>query len=310
MKKQSTKIKEKNQILVPEPIAVNRKKSRENDYSPNENQISQAVNEENKKLQQKKKFEKMSTRNEFFDFLEKAGNVQYAIEHGLAQRVYKITDDIDTNINFDCCLCCGLILPCKGYVEEFSLNTPLEEMKQLGIGIYLYFFYMKFLMIVLTATILMYSLIEIIQINSYYSDIYNYCQMSNNITLKFPCNDYENKTTNFLLIYSSATFEIFDSYNYNLSVYFYNNYNNYTNIKDSHYLDLSFLNFILLITLIVINFIFCTLAYNMTIERDISKNGVDDYTVMISNLPSDCKSLDEIIDLISIVIDLMILGPI
>jgi hypothetical protein len=301
MKKQNTHIHEKKQKLTPEPIEVSRKKSGENIKSSNDNQTSQNANEENKKLQQKKKFENLKTRNEFFDFLEQVGKVEYAIEHGLAQRVYKVTDDIDSNIKFDCCLCCGLILPCKGYVEEFPVNTPLEEMKQLGIGIYLYFFYMKFLMIVLTAVIGMYSVIEIIHSNSYYSEVSNYCSMSNNKTIKFNCRDYENKTTEYLYRYSSASFEIFDSYNYNLSVYYYNNYFDYTNIKNVQYVDLSFLNFILLITLIIINFIFSTLAYNLTIERDIAKNGVDDYTVMISNIPEDCNSLDEITDLISIV---------
>ena len=124
---------------------------------------------------------------------------------------------------------------------------------------------------------------------------------TDNKTIKFDCIDYANKTTEYLYRYSSSSFEIYNSYNYNLSVYYYNNYFNYTNIKNVHYVDLSFLNLILLITILIINFIFSTLAYNLTIERDITKNGVDDYTVMISNIPLDCNSLDEIIDLISIV---------
>jgi hypothetical protein len=289
------------QKLTPEPIAVNKKKVTVNFNTPNVNQNSQNINDENKKLKQKNKFEKLATRNEFFDFLEQAGKVEHASKHLLAQRVYKVTDDIDSNIKFDICLCCGLILPYPGYVEEFPLNTPLEEMKQLGIGIYLYFFYMKFLMIVMTAVIGMYSVIEIIQSYNYYSEVTNYCSLSNNNTLKFGCIDYANKTTDYLYRYSSASFEIFDSYNYNLSVYYYNNYLNYTNIKNIQYVDLSFLNFLLMTAIMLINFIFCTLAYNLTIERDILKNGVDDYTVMISNIPENCDSLDEIYDLISIV---------
>ena len=53
-----------------------------------------------------------ASRKEFFYVLAQVGKIEEAIEHGQAQRVHKIIDDIDTTLVFDSSHSSGLIRNC------------------------------------------------------------------------------------------------------------------------------------------------------------------------------------------------------
>ena len=49
-----------------------------------------------------------------------------------------------------------------------------------------------------------------------------------------------------------------------------------------------------MLVLAIINYIFSTLAYNLDLELDILDVRIDDYSVMITNLPLDCKTMEDL----------------
>jgi hypothetical protein len=285
--------------VVSDTLLVKNKSNKSNSENSPQNQgsdknIDEAIHKNEEELR------KLQTKKEFYDFLEQPGQFEKAVEHGAAHRVYKIMDDIPPDVQIECCECCGLILPKKGFVEEYPLATSTSDMRNLGIGIFLYFFYMKFLLVALATIMGMYTIIEIATSVTYYNEVTNFCTKSLNYSKSFPCTDYDNREYIFMFKYTYVNVEFFNNYTNNISTRL-NNSLNYTSIKDSMYVDYSFLNFLLMLILIIMNFIFCTLAYNLDIERDISKLSIDDYTAMISGLPLDCKNPDELIEAITCV---------
>ena len=273
----------KNEITFPK---TNDKKSL---ILASENRSNNYINNSNKAIKSSAAdSKKESTVYEEIEFLNRDGNIKNAKEHGLSNRVYKIQENIDPNINIDCCHCCGLILPNEGKVDEYPLCTSLDEMINLGDGIFLYFFYMKFLIICLFTIIGMYSIIQFATSQIYLNEIINYNPLEKNHY------SFYNYSSTILKDYDKIFNTIITNNNTN-------NCKDYENFKNN-YVDYSFLNFIMMTTLLIINIIFCILAYNLQIEKDIEKLSIEDYTLMISNSPFGKGTFSEIKELLTIVL--------
>ena len=76
----------------------------------------------------------------YLSLLDKAGDLNIAKQHAIASRPYYIKNNIlKKGTNY--CKCCYLPLPDGKSVVPFHFCTGIYKLKQLGLGVSLYFYY-------------------------------------------------------------------------------------------------------------------------------------------------------------------------
>lgn len=148
---------------------------------------------------------------EWFDPQEKKGNLAQSKIHAKANRPYKIISHITKDVSF--CNCCLLPLPKKNIVVPFSFCDSIEEYSQLGLGTFLYFYFIIFVIVISATLLAVFSFSEIYISHSAVKELTKFCTKKNNSEIfAAQCKNYKNlqspsfDITNDLWIYQ---------YNYN-----------------------------------------------------------------------------------------------
>ena len=110
---------------------------------------------------------------EWFDPLEKKGNLAQSKIHAKANRPYKIISHITKDVSF--CNCCLLPLPKKNIVVPFSFCDSIEEYSQLGLGTFLYFYFIIFVIVISATLLAVFSFSEIYISHSAVKELTKFC---------------------------------------------------------------------------------------------------------------------------------------
>lgn len=218
----------------------------------------------------------------FLDPLDMPGNLEKAKKHLRACQIFdygKLPDNVDL---CDDCLC---PIPEENHTPRFSCCVNSKKLAPFGLGLYLYFFYIRFIVWVL---IIMFSMVAVPQIyfaRSYQNDLENHCLNSNleedivcrNYTYVLDDNDEEkNRSLDFLW---SMNFETFD---FNERII---HSDNLGDIDPT--IDMNLLHFLCEITLVIVNAIFMLTAFNLDLEADLENITPKDFTLRISNISTN-----------------------
>ena len=229
-----------------------------------------------------------------FDFnLEGLGTIEFAKLHRDANRPLKKIKDFDESIEF--CPCCSLPKERKGYIEEFNFNENTDEFIQCGTGIPLYFSFFRFSLFILLFSSIAISIPSFILNNYYTNELIDICKKlyenEGNTTISiYP------ECINFIGIEGISKYFIngsgwalrFNGINLKHYRLLHNHINktNNLNIKKTILIDYSFIYFLILITLYILNLSYLILIYNINKRNDMLMTTPADYTIMISNLYS------------------------
>ena len=125
----------------------------------------------------------------YIEQLEEPGSLYNAEVHGSAQRLLKV-NRITKYVKF--CRDCSLPQETPGVVEPFNW---FDEQLDYGLGIYLYFYYIKFLIIMALICAGLSSVSTIVFSKDYAKDITDYCKKYiTTDTLRFLDSDNDNYT--------------------------------------------------------------------------------------------------------------------
>ena len=117
----------------------------------------------------KKQRREVRKKLKYIDSLEEPGTIYNAEVHGSAQRLLNILR-ITKYVKF--CRCCALPQETPGVVIPFNIT---DEQLDIGIGIYLYFYYIKFCIFISFLCVGLASIATIIFSLDYTDDIEDYC---------------------------------------------------------------------------------------------------------------------------------------
>ena len=233
----------------------------------------------------------------YIEQLDEPGSLYNAEVHGSAQRLLKV-HRITKYVKF--CRDCSLPQETPGVVVPFNW---FDEQLDYGLGIYLYFYYIKFLIVMALICAGLSSVSTIVFSKDYASDIKDYCQkhISTN-TLRLLSSDNKNYTFRDLSDdcskYASGNSTDEDAFkadwlsdmsSYNLETY-YNvfkyqaTYDQRDNIN-SVILDYSFMYFLTGITVLIANFLFIQIVSLFSEYEDFKATTPADYAVLVRGVP-------------------------
>ena len=206
----------------------------------------------------------------YLSLLDKAGDLYIAKQHAIASRPYYIINDTMKKGN-EYCKCCYLPLPDNKNVIPFHFCTGIYKLKQLGLGVSLYFYYNLFAIFILFLMFFASFLPEIYLTYYILDDLNRFCSKNwNNIYSS--CNYYDISNRDLDKQYLNFS-NILYVYNYNL----YKAYNNLfeeinipSKITDI-YMNNNYLSFGLMGLLYIINLL-CILIINSKIGEILSYN--------------------------------------
>ena len=264
---------------------------------------------------------KIRKKLQYFDPLDEPGTIYNAEVHQSAQRLLKVKR-ITKYVKF--CKCCSLPQETPGVVEPFNY---FDDSKGLGLGIYLYFYYIKFCIIMSIMCIGLSSISTIVFSKQYSSDIKNYCNSTikevtnetvvldkntyNFHDLLDDCNKFVDIDENILNDYKINVSDAikFDWMNkmssYNLK-YYYNVFKygadpkKYDNI-DKIILDYSFMYFLTGISFLIANYILILHINLLDLIENFKLTTPSDYSLLIHGVPNPqngVKIKDELINII------------
>ena len=233
----------------------------------------------------------------YIEQLDEPGSLYNAEVHGSAQRLLKV-HRITKYVKF--CRDCSLPQETPGVVVPFNW---FDEQLDYGLGIYLYFYYIKFLIVMALICAGLSSVSTIVFSKDYASDIKDYCQkhISTN-TLRLLSSDNKNYTFRDLSDdcskYASGNSTDEDAFKadwlsdmscYNLETY-YNvfkyqaTFDQRDNIN-SVILDYSFMYFLTGITVLIANFLFIQIVSLFSEYEDFKATTPADYAVLVRGVP-------------------------
>ena len=249
----------------------------------------------------------------YVEQLEEPGSLYNAEVHGSAQRLLKV-HRITKYVKF--CRDCSLPQETPGVVVPFNW---FDEQLDYGLGIYLYFYYIKFLIVMAFICAGLSSVSTIVFSKDYASDIKDYCKKYINYnTLRLLDKDNDNYTFYNLsedcskYVSGNSTDDdafkadwLSDMSCYNLDSY-YNvfkyqaTFDQRDNIN-SVILDYSFMYFLTGITVLIANFLFIQIVSLFSQYEDIKATTPGDYAVLVRGVPKpvgDEKMRDPLVKLI------------
>lgn len=228
---------------------------------------------------QKEGFDVLST--DWFDPLEKIGTIDKAKVHSEANRPHQIIGTISEKVQF--CQCCLLPLPTENAVVRFPFFCKDSKYSVLGLGTYLYFYYILYCFFISLILLCLHSIPEIIISKNLGNELKKYC------TNKFGGELMETKSLSICIGYYNVSPNDFWIYRYN-----YNSITYYKGLFSFLYSDINFmektiptiiiLGFGLICLYVVIGVLFIILI-NFSIHRyNIGINTPSKFTVFIYNL--------------------------
>ena len=256
----------------------------------------------------------------YIEPLDEPGTIYNAEVHQSAQRLLKV-HRITKYVKF--CNCCALPQETPGVVVPFNL---FDKKIDFGLGIFLYFYYIKFCIIISFICIGLSSISTIIFSQNYANDIKNYCNKiineniivdlegkNNNIkSLIERCYKYIDIDDNIIEKYSADVDDIvkLDWMNkmstYNIKFYYevfkYGaTESQYKNIE-SITLNFSLMYFITMITMLIINYIFILHINLLDLCENFKITTPSDYALVIHGVPKpeneEGKIKDELIKIV------------
>ena len=261
---------------------------------------------------------------EYIEPLEEPGTIYNAEVHGAAQRLLKV-HRITKYVKF--CRCCSLPQETPSVVVPFNW---FDEQLDFGIGIYLYFYYIKFCIIMSIICIGLSSISTIVFTKDYVSDIKDYCQkytlngtlLNSTVSLNNTSvgnNDYTLSNLigdckkymdygNTNVTNDDETFEedwLSDMSTYNLRTYY--NIFKYKATKkqidniDNILLDYSFMYFLTGICVLITNFLFIQIVSLLSQYENFKATTPADYAALLHGVPKpedNGKMKDEVIKII------------
>ena len=261
---------------------------------------------------------------EYIEPLEEPGTIYNAEVHGAAQRLLKV-HRITKYVKF--CRCCSLPQETPSVVVPFNW---FDEQLDFGIGIYLYFYYIKFCIIMSIICIGLSSISTIVFTKDYVSDIKDYCQKytlngtllnstvslnntsvgNNDYTLSNLIDDCKKYMDygNTNVTNDDETFEedwLSDMSTYNLRTYY--NIFKYKATKkqidniDNILLDYSFMYFLTGICVLITNFLFIQIVSLLSQYENFKATTPADYAALLHGVPKpedNGKMKDEVIKII------------
>ena len=219
--------------------------------------------------------------------------IEKAKIHRLANRPLKKIAEFDGSTKF--CQCCYNAMKDDVHLTDFQFCDSNDEYAQFGLGISLYFFYILYSIIILLFAFCNISWV-IINYNKKFSDeIFHFC---NNIYLKkgnntsnytFPlCNGFIDINENSILNNNNQIILLLKFNSMNIKQYrdIFMNITNGNDKINKVIIDYNFLNFIALISLLIIHSLFTINLFNINKQYDMSVTSPSDYAVLITNLHS------------------------
>ena len=221
----------------------------------------------------------------------KLGDVELAERHGSANQPLKGLKKLDDKVNF--CPCCGLPSKTQGYLEEYKTCDNPDDFSNCGLGVSLYYSFIKFVILVLVVCCICVSCFNI-----YFS--YKYTQELNTV-----CNNYYKSgySTNKDYIneckfyFTEVDDDIFndtriDSFFFQFSscnVKDYRDlYNKMSSEKsdsfESSVINLSRINFFCLFLTFIFNLVYIYFLFNKSNAADYLNFTVSDYSIFLYNL--------------------------
>ena len=219
--------------------------------------------------------------------LNKVGTIEFAKIHQSANRPLNKKSDFNDNTKF--CKCCNLPTEQEGIMEKFKFCDDPDKFIDCGEGVALYFTFFKFSIIVLFITFFLVSLFNAIFSKIYYEEIYDLCNNENHINLIYEdCKLYleisRDNTKTYSLISNSFFFKfncINAKYYRKLYLKLYPNKNKEI---DKVIVNTSFLNFLCLLTLFIVNIIYIIFVYSKSHHINMNILSLSDYSIFITNM--------------------------
>ena len=262
----------------------------------------------------------------YIEPLDEPGTIYNAEVHQSAQRLLKV-HRITKYVKF--CKCCCLPQETPSVVVPFNFfDTQLD----FGIGIYLYFYYIKFCLLMSFICIGLSSISTIVFAQKYSSDLKDYCNniINNNTNSSDYLNNFEDvDRTQFKDLlencykYIDIDSNLIKEYNadiskvvkvdwmtkmstYNLKYYYevfkYDAIPGKEDIIDNIILDFSFMYFLTGITVLISNYIFILLVNLLDLCENFKVTTPSDYALLIHGVPkpgtNDGKLKDELMKIV------------
>ena len=233
----------------------------------------------------------------YIEQLEEPGSLYNAEVHGSAQRLLKV-HRVTKYVKF--CRDCSLPQETPGVVVPFNW---FDEQLDYGLGIYLYFYYIKFLIVMALICAGLSSVSTIVFSKDYASEIKDYCEKHiSTSTLRFLSSDNKNYTFADLSSdcskYASGNLTDEDAFKadwlsdmscYNLETYYnvfkYQATNDQRDNINSVILDYSFMYFLTGITVLIANFLFIQIVSLFSEYEDFKATTPADYAVLVRGVP-------------------------
>ena len=222
--------------------------------------------------------------------LDELGTIEKARMHRDANRPLHIINELNDSVKF--CHCCDLPCEKKGVIEPFNVCDDADIYAECGVGISLYFFFFKFVILVCFLGLLSLSVVLMVLNMEYSSGIKDVCNSkfkNSNVTKIGNCYGYVSEKNNdenyykmfnqWLQRFSSDNIFIYKK----LHIQFIGRRNQ--NVDDV-LVNYSLVNFLFLITTFVLNIIFLFLIRAQIKRLKLNNITIRDYTVLISNAKS------------------------
>ena len=198
-------------------------------------------------------------------------------------------------------------IPQEENAPKLPYCTDTKELAELGTGVFLYFFFMKFVFFMCFIMFGIVSISEIYVTRKYNHEMEYYCNV---IRYNYTNNTYDictawNKTDNDWLY--SMNFDNISKIKLiiiSLEIYKSLLSNNTALLPFDRVFNINFMNFLCMCVLFVVNCIFIVIVRNLDIEADFKVITPEDFTLMISDIPIEFDSNKKLKDEVLVVNDI------
>jgi hypothetical protein len=237
--------------------------------------------------------------------LEEPGTIYNAEVHSAAQRLLKV-HRITKYVKF--CRCCSLPQETPGVVVPFNW---FDKQLEFGMGIYLYFYYIKFCFVMAIICIGLSSISTIVFSKGYVSDIKDYCkkytynltnqtnqtdQTDSTLRLLYELNDLKKECSKYLNYEDDDVDDdsfkadwLSDMSSYNIKSYYdvfeYNATESKKNIIHDVILDYSFMYFLTGIAVLISNYLFIQIVSLLSQYENFKHTTPADYAALVHGVP-------------------------
>ena len=229
--------------------------------------------------------------------LDDEGKIEEAKKHRSANRPLHKIKELNSNVNF--CRCCNLPCEEKGIIEPFKFCDDIDNFAECGLGVSLYFYFLRFSIVVVFIGIFILGVSMMIFNHHYTKGINRVC---NNILRKYGSNDLVfcegfitianeslniySKFNDWILRFTSDNVEVYQLLHSNITGY--NSTLGNDNAEDV-IINYSILNFCFLLTLFILNIGYIIFISAHTQKVKLLNISIRDYTVLISNAKHICN---------------------